>query len=41
MIYYWQVPKDRIFLLFLYPKNVRSDLTPRELRVLRRLVEGG
>jgi hypothetical protein len=41
VIYYWQVSKDRIFLLFLYPKNVRSDLTPRELRVLRRLVEGG
>jgi len=41
VIYYWHVPEDRIFLLFLYPKNVRSDLTPRELRVLRRLAEGG
>jgi len=41
VIYYWHLPEDRIFLLFLYPKNVRSDLTPRELRVLRRLAEGG
>ena len=39
VIYYWRVP-DRIYLLFLYPKNVRSDVTPRELRLLRRLVEG-
>jgi hypothetical protein len=28
----------RIFLLFLYPKNVRSDLSPAKLRVLRQLV---
>jgi hypothetical protein len=30
----------RIFLLFMYPKNVRSDLSDKELQVLRRLVEG-
>ena len=37
-IYYWKVSADRIYLLFLYPKNVRSDLTPAEIRILRRLV---
>lgn len=38
VIYYWQDTAHRVFLLFLYPKNVRSDLSPRELRTLRQLV---
>jgi hypothetical protein len=28
VIYYWRTAEGQIFLLFLYPKNVRSDLTP-------------
>ncbi len=39
LIYYWRSAAGRVFLLFLYPKNVRSDLRPDELRVLRKLVE--
>ena len=38
VIYYWQDAARRVYLLFLYPKNVRSDLTPAELRTLRKLV---
>jgi hypothetical protein len=38
VIYYWKSAAGQIFLLFLYPKNVRSDLSPRELRTLRELV---
>lgn len=38
IIYYWKVSADRIYLLFLYPKNVRSDLTQREIRILRSLI---
>jgi hypothetical protein len=38
VIYFWRSQSGQIFLLFLYPKNVRSDLTPAELRTLRRLV---
>ena len=38
IIYYWKKACDRLFLLFLYPKNVRSDLTPAQLRVLRELI---
>jgi hypothetical protein len=38
VIYYWQSAAGRLFLLFLYPKNVRSDLTPAQLRALRGLV---
>lgn len=38
VIYYWKTTAGQIFLLFLYPKNVRSDLSPAELRVLRKLI---
>ncbi len=38
VIYYRKLGADRIYLLFLYPKNMRADLTPREIRVLRKLV---
>ncbi len=38
VIYYWKVAAARLYLLFLYPKNERSDLTPAQLRVLRKLV---
>lgn len=38
VIYYWRSALGQLFLLFLYPKNVRSDLSAPELRVLRRLV---
>jgi hypothetical protein len=39
VIYYWRSASGRLFLLFLYPKNVRSALRPNELRVLRDLVD--
>lgn len=38
IIYYWKVEHGRLYLLFLYPKNVRSDLTRAQLRALRKLV---
>ncbi len=38
VIYYWRSAAGQLFLLFLYPKNVRSDLSPTELRILRALV---
>ena len=38
VIYYLAPTAGRIYLLYLYPKNVRSDLTPTELRVLRKLI---
>ena len=40
IIYYLMTAEARIALLFMYPKNVRSDLSEKELQVLRRLVEG-
>lgn len=38
VIYYWKSATGQIFLLFLYPKNVTSDLTKVQLRTLRKLV---
>jgi hypothetical protein len=38
VIYYWKTAAGQIFLLFLYPKNVRSDLSPTEIRTLRKLL---
>ena len=39
VIYFWAVTQDRLLMLFIYPKNVQDDLTPEQLRVLRRVVE--
>lgn len=39
VIYYWTVAAARLYLLFLYPKNERSDLTRAQLRTLKMLVE--
>ena len=39
VIYYWK-PVDRLYLLFMYPKNARGDLAPRQLKALRALVTG-
>ena len=38
VIYYWQDAAHCVYLLFLYPKNVRTNLSPAELRILRKLV---
>ncbi len=39
VIYLWKVAAERLYLLFLYPKNERSDLTRAQLRTLRQLVD--
>jgi mRNA-degrading endonuclease RelE of RelBE toxin-antitoxin system len=39
IIYYWHVPKGRVYLLFMYPKNVRDDLTPQQTEALRKAVK--
>jgi mRNA-degrading endonuclease RelE of RelBE toxin-antitoxin system len=37
VIYYWDSGDDVIYLLFLYLKNRQEDLTPAQLRLLRRM----
>lgn len=39
VIYYWHVPGSVILFLLAYPKNVRDDLTPAQLKVLRTIAE--
>ncbi len=39
VIYYWAVVQDKILMLFMYAKNEQDDLTPDQLKVLRRIVE--
>jgi mRNA-degrading endonuclease RelE of RelBE toxin-antitoxin system len=38
VIYYWYVEASRIYLLLLYVKNERDDLSPEQKRILKRLV---
>jgi len=39
VIYYWFVPQNTLLLLFVYPKSERDDLTPEQLRQLKKVVE--
>jgi mRNA-degrading endonuclease RelE of RelBE toxin-antitoxin system len=39
VIYYWAVRRDQLLMLLMYPKNVQDDLTPGQVRTLRRIVE--
>lgn len=39
VIYYWVVAEDKILMLFMYPKTVKDDLTPQQLKILREIVE--
>jgi len=36
IIYFWWIAKDRISLLMAYPKSEQDDLTPGQLKLLRR-----
>lgn len=39
LIYYWVVKDDKILMLMLYAKNERADLSPEQLKALKRAVE--
>jgi mRNA-degrading endonuclease RelE of RelBE toxin-antitoxin system len=39
VIYYWWMGKDRISMLFIYPKNEMDDLTAEQLKLLRQALE--
>jgi len=38
LIYYWDKDHDTIYMLFVYPKSDQEDLTPSQLKTLRKLV---
>jgi mRNA-degrading endonuclease RelE of RelBE toxin-antitoxin system len=39
LIYYWATARGTILLLFIYPKNVQDNLTPDQLKHLKKVVE--
>ena len=39
VIYYWAVSQERILMLLIYAKNEQDDLSPDQLKVLKRIVE--
>ena len=38
VLYYWDKPEETIYLLFLYAKGDREDLSPQQLRKLSSLI---
>lgn len=41
IIYYWDVSEDILYMLLPYKKSKQEDLTPEQLKILRRLVKEG
>ena len=39
VVYYWDVPVDRIYMLVVYKKSDKENLTRSQLKTLRQLVE--
>ncbi len=39
LIYFWDVPEDRIYMLLIYKKSKQKDLNPNQLKILRNLVK--
>lgn len=39
VIYYWQVPASRVYLLLAYPKNVLDNLGAEQLKQLAALID--
>jgi len=40
IIYYWHVLEDQIYFFTLYAKNEISDLTAKEMKALKQILEG-
>ncbi len=39
VIYYRAVEQEQLLMLLMYPKNERDELSPSQLRILRKIVE--
>lgn len=40
VVYYWLVLREVVLLLFAYSKNEQDDLTPEQLKQLKKIIEG-
>jgi len=39
VIYHWDKPTQTFYMLYAYTKQEQGDLTPQQVKVLRRLVQ--
>jgi len=39
IIYYWAVVSDQILMLFMYAKNKQKNLSPTQLKILRKIIK--
>lgn len=39
LIYYWDKTNEDFYMLFVYPKTKQVDLSPEQLRILRRVMK--
>jgi mRNA-degrading endonuclease RelE of RelBE toxin-antitoxin system len=39
LIYFWDAPDETIYMLLIYKKSKQEDLTPNQLKTLRRLIK--
>ena len=39
VIYYWKTKEEQIIFLLIYPKNVQDNLTNKQLKILKQIVE--
>lgn len=38
-IYFWKTRENQILMLYIYPKNIKDDLSPSQLKALKKIVE--
>lgn len=39
VIYYWAVKPEQLLMLLIYSKSEQDDLTPSQIKILRKMVE--
>lgn len=39
IIYYWVTRSETVLMLYIYPKSKKEDLTSKELKILRKIIE--
>lgn len=39
VIYFWANAKDQLLMLYIYSKHEQDDLTPEQLKILRKIIE--
>ena len=39
IIYYWFTSQEHLLMLYIYPKNEQDDLTPDQVKALKKIVE--